>query len=148
MRRQKLYLRMTRALAIACLTLLVAAPVVQAALPYNPVPIHPILTGKAIVDPKAVFGKEYSHHPDVDITPVIDGDRVFVHFGAANYDAHVYLNGTTLGSPEGGFTPFNVAITEQVRSTSVAPCDQQPGSPGTETAPRILCVRLTRRARY
>ena len=45
------------------------------------------------------------------------GARLFVHFGAANYDAHVYLNGTKLGSHEGGFTPFNFEITAQVRST-------------------------------
>ncbi len=33
--------------------------------------------------------------------------RLFVHFGAANYEAHVYLNGKKLGSHKGGFTPFN-----------------------------------------
>jgi beta-glucuronidase len=43
------------------------------------------------------------------------GTRLFVHFGAANYDAHVYLNGTKLGTHEGGFTPFNFEITGQVR---------------------------------
>ncbi len=44
------------------------------------------------------------------------GARLFVHFGAANYEAHVYLNGTKLGTHEGGFTPFNFEITEQVRA--------------------------------
>jgi beta-glucuronidase len=44
------------------------------------------------------------------------GARLFVHFGAANYEAHVYLNGTRLGTHEGGFTPFNFEITEHVRS--------------------------------
>jgi beta-glucuronidase len=43
------------------------------------------------------------------------GARLFVHFGAANYDAQVYLNGTQLGAHEGGFTPFNFEITGQVR---------------------------------
>jgi beta-glucuronidase len=41
--------------------------------------------------------------------------RLFVHFGAANYDAQVYLNGTKLGSHEGGFTPFDFEITGQVK---------------------------------
>ena len=41
--------------------------------------------------------------------------RVFVYFGAANYQADVYLNGTRLGQHEGGFTPFNFEITRFVR---------------------------------
>lgn len=44
------------------------------------------------------------------------GARLFVHFGAANYDAQVYLNGAKLGSHEGGFTPFDFEITQQVRA--------------------------------
>jgi len=41
--------------------------------------------------------------------------RLFVHFGAANYVADVYLNGEKLGRHEGGFTPFNFEITRLVR---------------------------------
>lgn len=41
--------------------------------------------------------------------------RVFVYFGAANYRASVYLNAQKLGDHEGGFTPFNFEITEQIR---------------------------------
>ncbi|MFD2518327.1 glycoside hydrolase family 2 protein [Salinimicrobium flavum] len=36
--------------------------------------------------------------------------RFFLHFGAVNYEAHVYLNGKKLGSHKGGFTPFNFEI--------------------------------------
>jgi beta-glucuronidase len=43
------------------------------------------------------------------------GNRVFVHFGAANYLTHVYLNGEPLGKHEGGFTPFDFEITERLR---------------------------------
>ena len=41
--------------------------------------------------------------------------RLYVHFGAVNYVADVYLNGTKLGRHEGGFTPFNFEITKLVR---------------------------------
>jgi beta-glucuronidase len=43
------------------------------------------------------------------------GARLFVHFGAANYESVVYLNGEKLGRHEGGFTPFNFEVTNLVR---------------------------------
>ena len=39
-------------------------------------------------------------------------NRVFVHFGAANYESDIYLNGKKLGKHIGGFTPFNYEITD------------------------------------
>ena len=41
--------------------------------------------------------------------------RVFLHFGAANYIANVYLNGEELGRHEGGFTPFDFEITDRLQ---------------------------------
>jgi len=38
-------------------------------------------------------------------------NKVFVYFGAANYQADVYLNGKKLGRHIGGFTPFNFEVT-------------------------------------
>ncbi|MFI5157245.1 MAG: glycoside hydrolase family 2 protein [Sphingobacteriales bacterium] len=37
--------------------------------------------------------------------------RFFIHFGAVNYIADVYLNGKKLGRHEGGFTPFQFEVT-------------------------------------
>lgn len=47
-----------------------------------------------------------------------DGRRLFVHFGAANYKARVWLNGQELGVHVGGFTPFQFEITDHVRAGS------------------------------
>ena len=41
--------------------------------------------------------------------------RLFLHFGAVNYKADVYLNGKLLGSHEGGFTPFQFELTNPVQ---------------------------------
>ncbi len=41
--------------------------------------------------------------------------HVFIHFGAVNYKAEVYLNGTKLGIHEGGFTPFNFEVTSLIK---------------------------------
>ncbi len=43
------------------------------------------------------------------------GARLFLHFGAVNQRAVVYLNGEKLGEHEGGFTPFAFEITGQVK---------------------------------
>ncbi|MGC9364539.1 MAG: glycoside hydrolase family 2 protein [Fidelibacterota bacterium] len=51
---------------------------------------------------------------DFDYTAKPD-KRLFVYFGAANYEAVVYLNGQILGRHTGGFTPFNFEITDIVK---------------------------------
>src|ERR1019366_830470 len=43
------------------------------------------------------------------------GQRAFLYFGAANYQAIVYLNGEKLGAHTGGFTPFAFEITGKTR---------------------------------
>ena len=46
-----------------------------------------------------------------DYKKLADGRRLFIYFGAANYEADVYLNGQKLGKHIGGFTPFAYEIT-------------------------------------
>lgn len=41
-------------------------------------------------------------------------DRIFLYFGAVNYQAEVYLNGEKLGSHKGGFTPFQFEVPDSL----------------------------------
>ncbi|TCD28342.1 beta-glucuronidase [Pedobacter psychrodurus] len=50
----------------------------------------------------------YKKSFDVDLAT--SNERVFLHFGAVNYKADVYLNGKKLGMHKGGFTAFNFEI--------------------------------------
>lgn len=42
-------------------------------------------------------------------------ERLFLWFGAVNYEADVYLNGKKLGKHIGGFTPFQYEVTSLIR---------------------------------
>jgi len=50
--------------------------------------------------------------------PPQEGRRYFVHFGAVNQRARVFLNGEHLGDHEGGFTPFDFEITGVLKADS------------------------------
>lgn len=41
--------------------------------------------------------------------------RQFLYFGAVNYEAKVYLNGEKVGEHEGGYTPFNIEVTNKIK---------------------------------
>ena len=43
------------------------------------------------------------------------GNRVFLHFGAVNYEVKVYLNGKKIGEHVGGYTSFNFEVTDELR---------------------------------
>lgn len=44
------------------------------------------------------------------------GRRQFLHFGAANYDAKVWVNGKLVAEHIGGFTPFTCEVTQNLRA--------------------------------
>lgn len=54
------------------------------------------------------YQKTFVWHP-------VSGQRVFLHFGAVNYDAVVAMNGQMLGRHTGGFTPFDFEVTKQLK---------------------------------
>jgi beta-glucuronidase len=57
------------------------------------------------------YKKTFSHSPGKN-------KRLFLHFGAVNYLADIYLNGKLLGKHEGGFTPFQFEISNEVLAGS------------------------------
>jgi beta-galactosidase/beta-glucuronidase len=46
--------------------------------------------------------------------PCPPGDRVFLHFGAVDYEAMVWIDGKCVACHEGGYTPFRADVTEHV----------------------------------
>jgi len=54
------------------------------------------------------YRREFNYHKR-------ESGRLFLYFGAVNYQASVYLNGEKLGDHEGGFTAFNFEATSSLR---------------------------------
>ncbi len=49
------------------------------------------------------------------ISEEMKGKRQYLHFGAVDYEAHVWVNDHFLGKHVGGYTPFSFEITEVVK---------------------------------
>lgn len=54
------------------------------------------------------FKKSFTHHKQ-------EGQRTLLYFGAVNYDCHVYVNAKHVTHHIGGFTPFNIDVTDQLK---------------------------------
>ncbi len=55
------------------------------------------------------YRKRFEYNPP-------EGKRQFLHFGAVNYEAIVFINGKEIGKHVGGFTPFNFEVTGLIKS--------------------------------
>ena len=55
------------------------------------------------------YKKDFEYEPK-------ENKRLFIYFGAVNYEAIVFINGEKAGEHVGGFTPFNFEITGLVKS--------------------------------
>jgi beta-galactosidase/beta-glucuronidase len=55
------------------------------------------------------------------------GERIVLHFGSATHRAGVWVNGTEIAEHEGGYTPFEVDVSDLVE-------------PGADNSSGIRCV--------
>ncbi len=51
----------------------------------------------------------------IEVPESFAGQRVWLRFGAVDWEARVWVNGREVGRHEGGYTPFEFDVTEQVR---------------------------------
>ena len=56
----------------------------------------------------------YWHRFNLERQPL--GDRIVIHFGAVDYLGDIWLNGTHVGTHEGGETPFQFDVTDLVKT--------------------------------
>lgn len=56
----------------------------------------------------------YARHFDVQKNT---GKRLFLYFAAVSYRCKIYLNGKDIAQHEGGFTPFQIEVTDLVRES-------------------------------
>ena len=68
------------------------------------------------------------------------GKRVLLHFGAVDWEAHVYVNGTEVGTHKGGYDPFTfditASLTSQVRRRSSSASSTPPTRASSRAANR------------
>ncbi len=82
-------------------TITVPFPPESAASGVHDTGFHPVVWYRRELTPADLAAAE--HRP---------GDRLLVHFGAVDYRAQVWLNGTFVGEHTGGHTPFAVDVTD------------------------------------
>jgi len=51
-----------------------------------------------------------------EVPAAMRGKRLLLHFGAVDWHAGVWLNGALLGEHRGGYVPFTLEVTDQVRN--------------------------------
>lgn len=62
------------------------------------------------------FIKACWYHRTIEITPDRLDGRVFIHFGAVDYEATLFVNGKKVGSHKGGYVSFSFDITNHLVS--------------------------------
>ena len=76
-----------------------------------PFPPESVLSGIGEVFPD---GTELCYHRNFTLPDGFVRDRVILHVGAADQEAHVWLNGHDLGTHVGGYLPFSFDVTDHL----------------------------------
>src|SRR5258708_1175623 len=82
------------------------------------VPLAPETPASGLGDPS--FSRACWYRRPFDAPALQAGERLLLHFGAVDYEATVWINGTPVAHHTGGYTPFDADITEYL-----APAGQQ-----------------------
>ena len=77
------------------------------------VPFAPETEASGINDPG--FYRRCWYQRTFDAPPLVDDERLILHFGAVDYEAVVWVNGIEVARHEGGYTPFQADITDTLR---------------------------------
>ena len=74
------------------------------------------------------------YHKELDLTIPATQHRLLLHFGAVDYACALYVNGTRMTTHVGGYLPFSVDITDEVRTgnNTIELCVFDPSEQGTQ----------------
>ena len=78
-----------------------------------PFPVESALSGVM----KRADGRRLWYRRSFEVPPTWSGQRVLLHFGAVDWDATIWVNGTEIGRHQGGYDPFSFDITDAVKPT-------------------------------
>ncbi len=81
-----------------------------------------ILVPFAIESALSGVGKNVGHENEMWYRTTFDAkksrnEKVLLHFGAVDWEAEVFVNGKSVGTHQGGYTPFSFDITDALKGT-------------------------------
>jgi beta-galactosidase/beta-glucuronidase len=85
----------------------------------------PFCVESALSGVKKTVGRESRlwYRRSFQVPSAYQGKRFLLHFGAVDWDATVWLNGTELAKHRGGYDPFTIDITEAAAKAGDKPCE-------------------------
>lgn len=79
-----------------------------------PFPVESALSGIMDVDYTSM-DKTYYYKRKFEIDAANAGKRIILHFGAVDWESHVFVNGTKVAHNVGGYNPFSADITDALK---------------------------------